>query len=536
MTRHPRRALTGRPLAVTAALAATALLLGGCTTTGTGGSGQDASRTLRVVAGSEVKDMQPILDRMADAIDVHIDFTYMGTLDGTEALAGGELDGTADAVWFPSNRYLGLLDGGAAKLKRETKIMYSPVVLGLKQDSARRLGWDTRTPSWADIVTAVSEGRLTYGMTSPVSSNSGFSALIEAATALSGTGDALTADAVAKASDSLVAFSAGQELTSGSSGWLADKFAEDPSRVDGIVNYDSVLRGLSVDGKPLTIVTPSDGVITADYPFALLASAADEKAQLYDEAVSWLTTDEAQSSIAATTHRYTRTEPVNSQLVFELPFPGKLSVVQDLISTYLADIKKPSRMVFTIDTSGSMAGDRMDALKQALTSMTSQRSDQSFLTFRNRESVRYVVFSSSVTDEKEFAFTDSNRDDELAKATDYINGLGVGGGTAIYDALETSYTRAVAAKAEPGDSFTSVVLFTDGENNGASTFADFAAWYREQRSDDSGIQTIPTYVVRFGESSADEMQQIAELTGGRVFDATSDGGLTGAFAEIRGYQ
>ncbi len=79
------------------------------------------------------------------------------------------------------------------------------------------------------------------------------------------------------------------------------------------------------------------------------------------------------------------------------------------------------------------------------------------------------------------------------------------------------------------------MLFTDGENNGALSYEDFRRWYESQRGRDSGIQTIPTFVVQFGDSNEREMQAIADLTGGRVFDGSGQS-LASAFAEIRGYQ
>lgn len=506
--------------------------LSGCTG---GGPSVDQAHTLRVVAGSEVKDLAPLFDQLTQETGIRLDLTYMGTLEGAEEVANGTLDGTADATWFPSNRYLGLLQGGQNKLARETKIMYSPVVLGLKEDRAQALGWAQTSPTWSEIVQAVADGKLTYGMTSPVSSNSGFSTLIEAATALSGTGDALTDAAIQSATAQLVTLSRGQDLTSGSSGWLADKFTEDPSAVDGIFNYESVLRGLSVDGRPLTIITPSDGVITADYPFSLLSGASSEKSGLYDKVVAWLTTDAVQRKIADTTHRNTATKPVNSSVVFELPFPSRLETVQALISAYLSDIKKPSQMVFTIDLSGSMEGQRIEQLRAALKTMTSSDPADSFLAFRNRETVRYVTFSDGVLDQREFTFTDQDRDAELQRVSQYIDGMRTVSGTAIYTALQTSYEDALAARRAHPDSFVSVVLFTDGENNGDLRFDDFRNWYQAQRSRDTGIQTIPTFVVRFGDANEDEMKAVADLTGGRVFDGTGQS-LASAFAEIRGYQ
>ncbi|WP_345148010.1 hypothetical protein [Nonomuraea rubra] len=46
---------------------------------------------------------------------------------------------------------------------------------------------------------------------------------------------------------------------------------------------------------------------------------------------------------------------------------------------------------------------------------------------------------------------------------------------------------------------------------------------------------MPTFVVLFGESDAEEMRRVAELTGGAVFDARETS-LTSAFKEIRGFQ
>lgn len=523
---RPRcRAVLAGALAL--ALATTAAA---CTRDGEGGA--ERAHTLRVVAGSEIADMEPILHDMERQTGIRLDITYVGTLDGTQQIAAGQLDSTADAAWFPSNKYLALLPGASAHVKRETKIMYSPVVLGVKQQTARALGWDRTTPTWEGIVSAVRAGRLRYGMTSPASSNSGFSTLIEAATALSGTGDALTDAAIARAKPGLVALSKGQTLTSGSSGWLADRFTQDPSRADAIFNYESVLRGLRVDGKPLRIVVPSDGVITADYPLTLLSGTDQAHADLYDRAVAWLTSDDAQRQIAARTHRNTRTDPVNSANVFELPFPGSVDTVRSLISAYLSDIKKPSQMVFAIDVSWSMEGERLAALQKALGVMTSSDAQNSFLAFRSRESVRYVTFAGRITGERQFDFDSGNRTSQLAAARSYIDGLRLADSTAVYTGLERAYERALAARAAHPDTFVSVVLFTDGETNTGPEFDAFRAWYEARRS--RGIGQIPAFVVRFGESSEDEMRQIAELTGGRVFDGSGD--LTAAFTDIRGYQ
>lgn len=525
---------------VLAGIAALGIMLTGCSggTEGTdNGALADGPNVLRVIAGSEVSDMTPILADLQAETGVEIKLDYTGTLEGTQSVANGSMNGKFDASWFPSNRYLALLDGGTAAIKSEEKIMSSPVVLGVKPAVAASLGWNKTSPTWQNILETVKAGKLTYGMTSPVSSNSGFSALIGAATALSGTGDALTGENVDSVTPALTALFKGQTLTSGSSGWLAQKFSETPQQ-DAIFNYESVLRSLTVEGKPLTIITPSDGVITADYPLSLLASAAPEKQALFEKATTYLLSDKAQQKISDLTKRNTKMSGSSAAglVAFELPFPNKIETAQKLITTYLSSVKKPSHMVFNIDTSGSMRDARIQQLKKALLTMTDTAGGyNSFIAFQSRETINYVEFASKVKSDKVFQIDDANREQNLATIKDYINGLNADGGTAIYDSLERSYENALAAHKSNPDSFTSIVLFTDGDNTEGKNYNDFVALYNDLAVKNPEIKSIPVFTVRFGEAASDELAGLATLTGGKVFDATKSD-LASIFKEIRGYQ
>src|SRR5262245_27581195 len=102
-------------------------------------------------------------------------------------------------------------------------------------------------------------------MTNPAASNTGFSALLGLAAALSGKSDAIEASDVN--GKQLGAFFKAQALTAGSSGWLADAYVKEQDRLDGMVNYASALLGLNRSGKlreRLALVIPKDGVISAD--------------------------------------------------------------------------------------------------------------------------------------------------------------------------------------------------------------------------------------------------------------------------------
>ena len=478
--------------------------------------------TLRVLAGSEVQDMLPILEDAEDELGISVELEYMGTLDGTEAVMAGE--GDYDATWFPSNAYMSLFDEMSSFVSQETSIMRTPVVLGVKAERAAELGWDEQSPTWAEVVDAAESGEFAYGMSSPVSSNSGFSTLVELATALSGTGAAITADDVTAVAADLTRFAQGQALASGSSGWLMEAYDKDASAVDGVFNYESLI----LQDEGLVEVIPQDGVITADYPLTLLAGRGSDVEAAYRALVDYLRRDDVQRRIADETFRRTdATTADDAVAAFEIPFPNRLETVRALLSSWVSDVRKPANMVFQIDTSGSMEGARLDALKAALVSLTDTGADgaTSLLTFQPRETVHFVEFASEVKSEKDLEVA---ADGDLSEVRSYVEGLSTAGNTAIYGTLQHSLE--LAAQSRSGDNVTSVVLFSDGENTDWPSIVEFSSWYEATPE----VQGIPVYAILFGEASRAEMEQLAELTGGRVFDA-ADGDLTSAFKEIRGY-
>jgi len=535
--------LMRRNLGFVGALTAVTLLLTGCVTAGvTEGTGEglpNDDQTLRILAGSEVKDMVPLLERAASEIGVKVAFEYVGTLEGTELVASGGADGKYDAVWFPNNRYLSLLPGASSATTSSVKIMSSPVVLGLRESVAKSLGWDATAPTWVELAAAASEGKFTYGMTNPAASNSGFSALVAVATALSGTGSSLTNDDITAVTPGMTSFFSGQKLTAGSSGFLADTFLANPDAVDGIINYESVLMGLDTP-EPLTIITPTDGVVTSDYPLTLLSSADASKKPLFTELTDWLTEKKIQTEIVKQTNRRPGVPGVDTGstfpdgILFETPFPNTLDVANTLISTYLESVRSPAQTIFVLDTSGSMEGDRLAALQQALKNLAG--ADEStaggFAAFRSRERLTLIPFNAMPQPPTVIEVPDGDKTEALSEIRGEADALYADGGTAIYDALTTAYEVALDQQSERPDTFVSIVLMTDGENTDGATEVDFENFYRSLGAEKSNIAT---FVVLFGNGDVEELTRVAELTGGKAFDALN-GDLTGAFQEIRGYQ
>src|SRR3954470_18855729 len=81
-------------------------------TAGSGPSAEGPYRTgngtLRVLASSELGDLEPVLDDAARATGVTVTLTETGTLDGVQSVVDGRASASYDAIWFASNHYLEL--------------------------------------------------------------------------------------------------------------------------------------------------------------------------------------------------------------------------------------------------------------------------------------------------------------------------------------------------------------------------------------------------------------------------------------------
>jgi Ca-activated chloride channel homolog len=376
-------------------------------------------------------------------------------------------------------------------------------------------------------------------MTDPSASNSGFSALVGVAAAFAGTGNALTSQDIKV--DPMKELFAGQKLTAGSSGFLADSYVKEQDTLDGIINYESVLLGLNA-GKtlrqPLDLIYPKEGIVTADYPLMLLKSS--ERAD-YEKLVAYLRKPDVQTKIMTLTHRRPSIPDVqpdsqfSTQVLLEVPFPSSLDVVNQLITIYLNQVRLPSHTYFVLDISGSMDGSRLDGVKKTFANLTG--GDQSvtgqFARFRAREEITIVTFNGAVQATQTFTVNDPTPGSaDLKRVLDFVNGLQASDGTAIYDALVRAYTLAGQAKAADPNRFYSVVLMTDGENNAGRNDSQFQSWYK---SADANVRSIKCFAVIFGEASPAALNAVAGLTGGRTFDART-ASLPVVFKEIRGYQ
>lgn len=528
-----RRALLGGALIATAVVGP----LPGCERKADDGRSSEPSTPktevagpFAILAGSELRELEPAIQKAAQAAGVTVMLSYAGTLDIVERVNGGE---RFDAILPPNGAYpmLALEKRPAAR----EKLFYSRVGLGVKASTAKTLGWDRTPPAWTDIARAAKAGQFRYAMTNPTTSNTGMSALFAVASAAAKKTEDLSVQDVN--SEVIKDFLSGQKLTAGSSGWLADAYLKDPGALDGIVNYEAVILRMNERLSPaqrLRLIYPKDGVISADYPLLLLNDARrDEYTQLVQALKSAAFQNGAlqDAFLRPSSPDATMAPSLSTAPVAELSFPNRLEVIDEVLSAYQSEWRRPSTSIFVLDVSGSMKGHRLDEMRNALNVLAgAQATTQTarYGRFQNRERVVLIAFSDSVAAPLLIDFKDADIVLTRERVLKFSSAMVADGGTAIFSALQAANRVAAEELAADPQRFVSIVLLTDGENNKGIPFEEFARGYDKRLA-------IRVFPILFGEGNAAQMAQLAELTGGRTFDARK-ASLVTVFRDIRGYQ
>lgn len=512
----------------------------------TSSSSSPPTATLHLVAGSENKTLQPLLDRFAADNHVAIHVDYLGSVDIMMGLQSGNLD--ADAVW-PANSLWIALGDKQKRVKDAQSIMWSPVVLGVKKSVAQRLGWlGKKEVRVEDILKAAEAGRLRFMMTSATQSNSGASAYLGFLYAFAGRPEALRASDLAREDvrAKIRRILGAQNRSSGSSGWLKDLFLQKYDAYDAMFNYEALVieanQQLVPQGKePLVAIYPSDGLALADSPLGYLDHGDATKAKLFQQLQSYLLSPPVQQEILKLGRRV---GPVGEELkaadktVFnpdwgintaqflnQIRYP-KADVIRQALDLYQSTLRKPSFTVYCLDFSGSMRGEREAGVKAAMQRILDQsQAKESLLQASPGDVTAVMIFSSHILKEWTVAGNDSKA---LSQLWESINAEEPEGGTDIYSPIIHALDI-IKQKPNLENYFPAVILMTDGESNEGKSFSDLQAHVQQLALKPE----VPVFPIKFGEASDDQLNEIANATSGRMFDGKAD--LSRAFREAKGY-
>lgn len=495
-----------------------------------------ADGTIRILSGSENEELETVIDECSQATGVEIEMDYKGSVDIMRELESGAKE--YDAVWPASSIWLSMGDVDHL-VKHSQSISMTPVVFGIRESLAEELGFKEKDVSVKDILAAIQDGKMSFCMTSATQSNSGASAYIGFLYALLGKQEGMTAGDLKgeQLRADITGLLGGVERSSGSSDWLKDLFLKED--YDAMVNYECLIidanRQLESEGKePLYIVYPYDGLSIADSPLGYVDHGDSQKEEAFQAVQQYLLSEEAQSQIEATGRRISANGVSDEnrdvfkeewgidteRILSPIQMPDS-DVLMEALNLYQTSFKKPSLNIYCLDFSGSMEGTGETQLKDAMSQILLQENASRNFLQANAGEVNEVIFFDNTILDIERAADDS--DEALAQLYQKVADFQIAGGTDIYNAAAQALAEASSYDLEKYTP--AIILMTDGVSEyNYQTFQE--AW------DTLGID-VPVFSITFGAADPTQLEELAEATGGRVFDGTQD--LTEAFRSVKGY-
>lgn len=491
---------------------------------------------IRILSGSENQELEDIINACSEATGVDIQMEYKGSVDIMRELENGAPD--YDAVWPASSIWVSMGDTGHL-IKHSQSISMTPVVFGIRESLAEKLGFVGEKVSVNDILTAIRDGEMSFCMTSATQSNSGASAYIGFLYALLGKQEGLTAEDLQKPDlqADIRELLSGVERSSGSSDWLKDMFLE--GDYDAMVNYECLIidanQQLEEEGKePLYVVYPYDGLSIADSPLGYVDHGDAEKEEAFLAVQEYLLSDKTQAEIEATGRRINaggvskeNQDVFNSdwgidteRILSPIQMPEAV-VLTEALNIYQTSFKKPSLNIYCLDFSGSMSGTGEEQLKEAMAQILLQENARKNFLQANAGEVNEVVFFDDTILDVQAAADDS--DEALAELNQKVADFQIAGGTDIYRAAAEALE--IASGYDLKNYTPAIILMTDGRSN--YHYSNFEEVWNRYEED------IPIFSITFGDADPGQLEELAKISGGRVFDGTKD--LTAAFRSVKGY-
>ncbi|MGB4609212.1 MAG: VWA domain-containing protein [Saccharofermentanales bacterium] len=494
------------------------------------------NKVLKIVSGSENKELEDIIREFADKNKAKIEMTYMGSIDIMRELQA-ETE-YFDAVWPASNIWISMGDN-SHRVKHIESTTITPVVFGIRKSLAEELGFVGKEVSIKDIMEAIENGKLKFCMTSATQSNSGASAYLGFLNALAGSPKVITEEHLKDETlqNNITKLLQGVDRSSGSSEWLKTLFLN--GEYDAMVNYESLIittnqELVSRGEEPLYVVYPYDGMSIADSPLGYIDTGNEKQEDLFLEFQKYITSDETQDKLQKLGRRtgyqgifdnnkdvFNSDWGLDTEKVLSPIKTPKAEILNEALNLYQSDFRKPSLTIYCLDFSGSMSGTGEEQVKEAMDLILDQEKASSLYIQANLSEINHVIFF----DDKvlDTAFAEDGSQESLAILNQIVQEQSIGGGTNMYRALDEALD--ILAEYDLSQYNPAIVLMTDGRSE--EGFSDFMTKYDEFGQD------IPVFSIMFGMSDADQLDEIAKYTNARVFDGRED--LAGAFRSVKGY-
>ena len=473
------------------------------------------SNTFRLLSSTSTAIYDEELMDYASKNGIYLEITHQGDLAMVDTLNNGTEK--YDGVWISNSIWLYMLDNSYL-VSNSKSIAIDPVIMGIKKSKAEELGFTSKDVYNKDILNAIKNNQLDYVMTS-----------------VTETPEVLTEEMLEDKTlqEDLKSFFKGVERVSGNEEYIKEMFLK--GEYNAVITYESSLidinKELEKNGEEtLYFIYPKDGVAINDMPFAFIDNGTG-KEELFNKLQNHLRSDEEREKLESLGFRtwYGGTND-NPNKVFKkdwgidttkylipLKYPSK-PVMNKAFDLYVTSLRKPTAVVFVLDVSGSMAGNGIEELQDSLYYLLDyEQTSKDRLQFSEADQIKIITFNEKVDQETK---TYSGRNTE--ELIDFVRGMQAYGGTNIYD---SSIKALDDLKSFDKNEYTrTVILMTDGKSN--------VGEYDSLKKAYKGLD-IPIYSITFGNADDYQLQAIADLTNGKVFDGKT--GLKEAFKEVRSY-
>lgn len=193
---------------------------------------------------------------------------------------------------------------------------------------------------------------------------------------------------------------------------------------------------------------------------------------------------------------------VNPQPKYDSYRPPQPEVVAAMLNSWQTYAKKPSQVAVVIDTSGSMKGTKLAAIKNTLFNYVQNLGE--------REKIALISFNSEINPPM---IVEGNADGKN-KGVEFISRLQANGGTRLYDS--SLYARDWLIKNPRPDAINAVLILTDGKDSGSKINIDQLS-QKLKESNFESAENIAFFTIGYGEEgkfNPQALQKIAELNGG----------------------
>ena len=455
-----------------------------------------------------------------------------------DAMVQAALSGEVQAIAPDSSMWLDILDreygsrvagsddnlGGSTVLTTEvTRWAVSPVVIAMWESTAREMGWPDKSIGWKDILErAGQEGDFKWSHPS-TGSASGLLATLAQFYAGANTTRGLTED-LARSQAVVDYVSAIQKTVRfyGEGEWAVVQRAlkEGPSFLDAFVVQEQmvVYFNQQVD-RPgqLVAIYPAEGTLWEDHPLALIETSqlSPTQRQTYQAFSAFLRTSAVQQQVLAAGYRpadlsveitasaspisrANGVDPAEPQTTLQMPSPSVVQIVRDV--WWLT--KRHTNVYLVVDTSGSMYGDKLERVQEALMTFIGQIKGDT-------ERVGLIAFSSSVYYVDELDELRFNRD----RLISVIGSLEADGDTAMLDAVSEAYSR--LQYLQDTDRINAIVVMTDGREN--SSVIDMQRLITQiDQGNTAGIPVVIFCIAYGSDADTYHLESIANVSGGQV--------------------